>query len=61
MDKDIKALRAAAIYDEDKNMPVRKSHENPSVKKLYEEFLGSPNSHLAHKLLHTHYTPRSKY
>ncbi len=61
MDKDIKSLRAAAIYDEDKNMPVRKSHENPSVKRLYEEFLGSPNSHLAHKLLHTHYTPRSKY
>lgn len=61
MDKDIRALRASAIYDEDKSMDIRKSHENPSVQKLYEEYLGEPNSELAHSLLHTHYTVRSKY
>ena len=37
-------------------MPMRKSHENPAVKKLYEEFLGEPLSHKSHELLHTHYT-----
>jgi len=42
-------------------MDIRKSHENPSVQKLYEEYLGEPNSELAHSLLHTHYTVRSKY
>jgi len=41
-------------------MPMRKSHENPAVKQLYEEFLGEPLSHKSHELLHTHYTPRSK-
>ena len=61
MDKDVRAVRAAAIYDEDRDLPIRKSHENESVKKVYAEFLGKPNSHKAHELLHTHYTPRSKY
>ena len=56
-----KELRAKALYDEDKEMPLRKSHENPSIQKLYKEFLGEPNSHLAHKLLHTHYVERRKY
>lgn len=56
-----KELRAKALYDEDKEMTLRKSHENPSVQKLYKEFLGEPNSHRAHELLHTHYVERSKY
>ena len=56
-----KELRAKALYDEDASKALRKSHENPSVKKLYEDFLGEPNSHKAHELLHTHYIPRPKY
>ena len=61
MEIDVRKARAAAIYDEDRSLPVRKSHENPSVKKVYEEFLGEPNSKKAHDLLHTHYTPRKKF
>jgi len=61
MEIDVKKARASAIYEEDRSLPVRKSHENPSVKKVYEEFLGEPNSHKAHELLHTHYTPRRKF
>jgi len=52
--------RAAAIYAEDKNKPIRKSHENPFIIKLYEEFLGKPNSELAHHLLHTQYFDKKK-
>jgi len=58
---DPKAARAKATYDVDRNMPIRKSHKNPSVQKLYEEFLGHPNSHRAHELLHTTYVPRSPF
>ncbi|MNL84873.1 NADP-reducing hydrogenase subunit HndC [compost metagenome] len=58
---DIKAERAKAIYTEDEAQTVRKSHNNPYIKALYEEFLGEPNSHLAHELLHTHYVTRSKF
>ena len=61
MDVDPRLARAAAIYQEDRNLPIRKSHENPSVKRIYDEFLGQPNSHKAHELLHTHYVPRKKY
>ncbi len=61
MDVDVKALRAAALYSEDKNLPIRKSHENPDIKLLYSEFLEKPGSHKAHKLLHTHYTARAKF
>jgi NADH-quinone oxidoreductase subunit G len=50
--------RIAAIYRADEKLPIRKSHENPSIKKLYKEFLGKPGSHLAHKLLHTSYKTR---
>jgi NADP-reducing hydrogenase subunit HndD len=57
---DIIKARAAAIYREDKLKPLRKSHENPFIIKLYEEFLGKPNSELAHHLLHTHYFNRKK-
>ena len=54
-DTTIKAKRAAGLYKEDKGLPVRKSHENPDIKKLYAEFLKEPGSHKAHELLHTTY------
>jgi NADP-reducing hydrogenase subunit HndD len=57
---DIIKARAAAIYAEDKKKPLRKSHENPFIIKLYEEFLGKPNSEIAHHLLHTHYFDKKK-
>ncbi len=47
--------RAQAIYREDQNKTLRKSHENPYIIKLYDEFLGKPCSHKSHELLHTHY------
>ncbi len=56
---DIRALRAKALYDLDASMPIRKSHENPSIKKLYDEFLEKPGSHKAHDLLHTSYVKRA--
>ena len=55
---DIRAERAKALYNYDENMPRRKSHENESVKKLYAEFFGEPNSHKAHEVLHTTYVQR---
>ncbi len=57
---DLKALRAKALYDLDANEGVRKSHESPVVKKIYDEYLGEPGSHKAHHLLHTTYVARSK-
>ena len=51
-------LRAGALYTEDESKALRRSHENPQVLKLYEEFLGEPYSELAHELLHTHYHER---
>jgi NADP-reducing hydrogenase subunit HndD len=51
--------RAAAIYTEDERKTIRKSHENPSIIRLYSEFLGEPDSKKAHCLLHTHYFPKS--
>ena len=58
---DPRQVRAAAIYKADEDLPLRKSHENPSVQALYKDFLGEPNSHKAHELLHTHYEARPKY
>ena len=58
---DIRAERAKAIYATDKAMKLRKSHENPAVKELYAEYLGEPNSHRAHDILHTKYVPRNNY
>lgn len=58
---DLKAVRAQALYDYDCDSRLRRSHENPAVEKLYAEFLEKPNSHKAHKLLHTTYTKREKY
>ena len=56
---DVKALRAKALYDNDAANKIRKSHENPAVKKLYEEYLGHPGSHKAHDILHTTYVKRT--
>lgn len=47
--------RVQAVYNTDLHLPLRKSHENPAVKQLYHDFLGKPNSTIAHRLLHTHY------
>jgi len=52
--------RVQTLYEIDSKMKNRKSHENESVKKLYKEFLGEPNGHLAHEILHTHYIDRKK-
>ena len=59
--EDYRALRAKGLYNDDANLPIRKSHENPFIKAAYENFLGEPLGHKAHELLHTHYTPRKKY
>ena len=58
---DYKKARAKALYDEDQMMSVRKSHKNTQVQKLYDEFLGGPNSGKAHHYLHTHYSKKDKY
>lgn len=55
-----KVKRTDSIYNIDRKMPLRKSHLNPEVKALYSEYLGEPNSHKAHELLHTHYTARKR-
>jgi len=59
-DSTIVKARQKAIYAEDTGKKLRKSHENPYILKLYEEFLGKPNSHKAHELLHTHYFNKKK-
>ncbi|MDI7250621.1 MAG: [Fe-Fe] hydrogenase large subunit C-terminal domain-containing protein, partial [Bacillota bacterium] len=53
--------RIDAIYQVDRNLPLRKSHENPAVQELYREFLGQPLGEKSHHLLHTHYTARPRY
>ena len=58
---EIRKKRADAIYEEDMNKPIRKSHENPEVAELYKDFLGEPLGHKSHELLHTHYTARKRY
>ena len=60
-DMDVRAERAKVLYTIDSEAEFRKSHENPFVKKLYEEFLKEPNGEIAHHLLHTHYSPKGKY
>ena len=57
---DILERRMRALFAEDKSKKLRKSHENPSIKKLYKDFLGEPHSKLAKELLHTHYTKRPR-
>lgn len=58
---DYKAKRAKVLYDEDKKMANRKSHENPVVKDVYDNYLEKPGSHKAHRILHTSYTSRPKF
>ncbi len=58
---DLKAVRAKALYDQDAAMTLRKSHESPVVKKLYEEWYDGFGGHKAHHDLHTSYKPREKY
>ncbi len=58
---DIRKLRAECLYDIDEKSKIRKSHENPVMKKLYKEYLEKPGSKKAHKLLHTTYHKREKY
>ena len=58
---DIRALRASVLYNLDESMPLRKSHENPSIKKLYDEYLEKPGSHKAHEILHTSFVKRGLY
>ena len=55
---DLKKVRAEVLYTADRNLDLRKSHENSIIKQIYDEFLGEPNSHKAHELLHTHYVKR---
>ncbi|MEI6807558.1 MAG: NADH-dependent [FeFe] hydrogenase, group A6 [bacterium] len=59
LDPQLARQRARALYSIDVNKSMRKSHENPAIELLYESFLGAPNSHLCHELLHTHYEPKS--
>ena len=59
MKVDPRVVRAKALYTEDESKALRKSHKNAAVQKLYEDYLGQPNSHKAHELLHTHYVDRS--
>ncbi|MBP6941606.1 MAG: [FeFe] hydrogenase, group A [Syntrophorhabdaceae bacterium] len=61
VNNEIRALRAKALYMEDEHLTYRKSHENPAIKRVYEEFLGEPLGERSHHLLHTHYIPRSKF
>lgn len=58
---DLKGIRGKALYEADKNLPLRKSHESEAVKTVYKEYFEKPGSHIAHEVLHTHYVPRSKY
>ena len=58
---DVKKLRSQALYSIDEKSVIRKSHENPVMKKIYKEFLGKPGSELAEELLHTTYEKREKY
>jgi len=58
---DVRAVRAAALYEDDRALPIRKSHENPDIKRIYDEYFGEPGSHKAHEILHTAYTVREKY
>ncbi|MBN2805214.1 MAG: iron hydrogenase small subunit [Prolixibacteraceae bacterium] len=58
---EIREKRAKAIYDEDEAMHIRKSHENPEIIKIYEDYLGKPLGEKSHHLLHTKYTERNRY
>ncbi len=59
--EDIRTKRAGALYTEDESKTIRKSHKNPEIEMIYKDFLGKPNSHKAHELLHTTYEQRDLY
>lgn len=58
---EVRLERSRSIYQVDRELPLRKSHENPAVSQIYQEFLSEPLGHRSHELLHTHYTPRVRY
>lgn len=58
---DLRVERAKATYEEDKSLPIRKSHDNPFIQKLYKEYYGEPGSEKAHHDLHTTYQARANY
>ena len=58
---DVRAKRAEALYSIDEKKAIRKSHENPEMLKIYEEYFGKPGEHKAHELLHTQYNQKNKY
>ena len=58
---DLKADRAKALYEEDRNLPLRKSHESPAIKQIYAEYFEKPGSHKAHEVLHTTYVKRNRF
>jgi len=60
-DPNVREKRMKSLYEEDEGKLIRKSHENPYIISFYQEYLGNPNGHLAHELLHTHYVRRGKY
>lgn len=60
-EEDFRVKRSHALYSEDERKTLRKSHENPDLQKLYHDYLGEPNGHRAHELLHTHYVKRGKF
>lgn len=58
---EVREKRIAGLYKDDEKSPYRCSHQNPFIKQVYDEFLGEPNGHRAHELLHTHYEERPLY
>ena len=58
---DLRAVRAEALYRDDRQLPVRLSHENEDIKAIYDEYFKEPGSHKAHEILHTGYIARPKY
>ncbi len=60
-DTDLRIERAKALYSEDQNLTLRRSHHNPRILKMYEEYFEKPGGHKSHKLLHTHYVARENY
>ncbi len=58
---DLKGIRGQALYEADKNLPLRKSQDNPAIKMIYDEFFSEPGSHKAHEILHTSYKKKSLY
>jgi hypothetical protein len=59
-DPEVRMKRLKGLYNEDEGKALRKSHENPYIKAIYDEYLGYPNSHTSHELLHTHYVKRGQ-